>query len=102
LDDVGLNVLSQADEDGILLFVCSVLSTTNKKCAEICAGRVMECNTANLIIHTGWAFLRDMDKVIISRQSTASRLTRARRQTTPEKSGLPIKSSVLSSLLPDS
>lgn len=57
LGDVGFKVFSQADEDGILLFIFSILGTTNKKCAEICAGHGMECNTANPIIHHGWTGL---------------------------------------------
>jgi hypothetical protein len=57
LDDVGFKVFSQADEDGILLFLFSILGTVNKKCVEICAGHGMECNTANLIIHHGWTGL---------------------------------------------
>lgn len=57
LNEVGFKAFSQTDEDGILLFIFSVLGTTNKKSVEICAGNGMECNTANLIIHHGWTGL---------------------------------------------
>ncbi len=54
LADVGFKVFSQTDEDGILLYLFSIIGATNKKCVEICAGNGIECNTANLIINHGW------------------------------------------------
>ena len=57
LSEVGFKVYSQTDEDGILLFIFSVIGTKNKKCIEICAGNGFECNTANLIINHGWTGL---------------------------------------------
>jgi len=57
LKEVGFKVYSQTDEDGILLFIFSIIGITNKKCVEICAGDGMECNTANLIINHGWSGL---------------------------------------------
>jgi hypothetical protein len=62
LSEVGFQAYSQTDEDGILLFLFTVLGTTAKKCVEICAGNGAECNTANLIINHGWqGFLVDGD-----------------------------------------
>jgi hypothetical protein len=52
--DVGFKVNSQHDEDGILLYIFSLIGTTNKKCVEICAGDGIECNTANLIMNHSW------------------------------------------------
>lgn len=52
--EVGFKCMSQADEDGILLFLFSVLGFGTRKCVELCAGDGMECNTANLIVHHGW------------------------------------------------
>lgn len=52
--DIGLRVYSQNEEDGILLYIFSLIGTTNKKCVEICAGDGIECNTANLIINHRW------------------------------------------------
>lgn len=52
--DVGFRVHSQHEEDGIILYIFSLIGTTNKKCAEICAGDGIECNTANLIINHRW------------------------------------------------
>ena len=53
-DDVGFRLHSQHEEDGILLFIFSLIGTTNKKSVEICAGNGIECNTANLIINHRW------------------------------------------------
>jgi len=57
LADVGFKVHSQSDEDGILLYIFSLIGSTNKKCVEICAGDGIECNTANLILNHGWTGL---------------------------------------------
>jgi hypothetical protein len=54
---VGFRAFSQYDEDGILLFIFSVIGTTNKQSVEICAGDGIECNSANLIINFGWKAL---------------------------------------------
>ena len=52
--DMGFQVFSQTDEDGILLFLFSVIGARNKISVEICAGDGFECNTANLILNHGW------------------------------------------------
>jgi hypothetical protein len=57
ISDVGFKVFSQTDEDGILLYIFSIIGALNKKCVEICAGNGIECNTANLIINHGWSGL---------------------------------------------
>ncbi len=51
---VGFKAFSQTDEDGILLYIFSIIGATNKKAVEMCAGNGIECNTANLIINHGW------------------------------------------------
>lgn len=53
-DEVGFRVYSQNSEDGILLFIFSLIGITNKRCLEICAGNGIQNNTANLIINHGW------------------------------------------------
>lgn len=59
-DEVGFRCHSQFEEDGILLYLFSMIGTTNKIAIEICAGNGIECNTANLIINHGWnGFLFD-------------------------------------------
>src|SRR5436190_14269903 len=45
--EVGFREYSEFEEDGILLFLFSLLRTRTKTCLEICAGTGMECNTAN-------------------------------------------------------
>ena len=52
-EDVEFRVYSGLGEDGILLYLFSMLGTTNKKCVEICGGGGYD-NTANLIINHGW------------------------------------------------
>ena len=54
LSDVGFRNYSQFEEDGILLYLFSLIPPTNRKCVEICAGNGRECMTANLIINHGW------------------------------------------------
>lgn len=62
-DDIGFRVFSQTDEDGILLYILSLIGSLNKKAVEVCAGDGIECNTANLIINHGWtALLFDGDQ----------------------------------------
>jgi hypothetical protein len=68
LDEVGFKVFSQADEDGILLYLLSIIGSATKKSVEICAGDGIECNTANLIIHHGWhGLLVDGNKALVRR-----------------------------------
>jgi hypothetical protein len=54
LDEVGFRAFSQFDEDGILLYLFSLLGVAHKTSVEICAGTGYECNTANLIINHAW------------------------------------------------
>jgi hypothetical protein len=54
LDEVGFRAFSQFDEDGILLYLFSLLGVAHKTSVEICAGVGYESNTANLIINHAW------------------------------------------------
>jgi hypothetical protein len=66
--DVGFQVYSQNEEDGILLFIFSLIGTTNKRCVEICAGDGLENCTSNLIVnHRWWGLLFDGNKHNIDR-----------------------------------
>jgi hypothetical protein len=66
LNQVGFKVYSQTDEDGILLYIFSIIGTVNKMTVEICAGNGIECNTANLIINHGWyGLLFDGDEALV-------------------------------------
>jgi len=56
-EDVGFRKYSQNSEDGILLFIFSLIGTVNKTAVEICASDGIQCNTANLIINHGWSGL---------------------------------------------
>lgn len=73
--DVEFRTYSQNGEDGILLYVFSLLGTTNRQVIEICAGDGYECNAANLLINHGWHGLLvdgDADYVAKGRQFYAS------------------------------
>ncbi len=54
LDQVGFKNFSQFEEDGQLLYIFTIIGTTNKKVLEICAGDGRECMGTNLIINHGW------------------------------------------------
>ena len=71
LDEVGFKVLSQADEDGILLYIFllyifALIGAPTKTSVELCAGSGIECNTSNLFIHHGWSgLLIDGDRQMV-------------------------------------
>jgi hypothetical protein len=54
IQDTGFGLHSQHEEDGILLYIFSLIGTTNKTAIEACCGNGIECNTTNLIVHHGW------------------------------------------------
>jgi hypothetical protein len=56
-DDVGFNVFSQTNEDGILLYIFSLIGMTNRRCVDIGAAGVANSNVANLIINHGFSAL---------------------------------------------
>jgi hypothetical protein len=53
-EDVGFRSFSQFDEDGILLYIFSLIGMTTRTAVEVCAGVGYECNSANLIINHGF------------------------------------------------
>ena len=57
LADVEFRACSQNSEDGILLYLFSLIGTTSRTLLEICAGDGIECNSANLILNHGWTGL---------------------------------------------
>jgi hypothetical protein len=60
--DVGFHKYSQFEEDGLLLYIFSIIGTTNRKVVELCAGNGIECMAANLIVNHGWeGYLYDGD-----------------------------------------
>lgn len=54
LNDVEFRVYSENGEDGILLYIFSLIGTANKKAVEICCGDGIQNCTANLIVNHGW------------------------------------------------
>lgn len=54
LEEVEFRSFSQHGEDGILLYLFSLIGVTNKRVVEICAGDGIECNAANLIVNHDW------------------------------------------------
>jgi hypothetical protein len=66
--DIGFKVHSQFEEDGILLYIFSIIGTTNKRVIEICAGDGFECMATNLIVNHGWyGLLFDGDEELVKR-----------------------------------
>lgn len=57
LADTEFRAFSQNGEDGILLYIFSLIGSGQKRCVEICAGDGIECNSANLILNHGWTGL---------------------------------------------
>lgn len=54
IEEVGFREFSQFEEDGILLYIFSLLGEGNKRVVELCCGTGDECMSANLIINHGW------------------------------------------------
>jgi hypothetical protein len=54
LRDTEFRCYSQNGEDGILLYLFSLLGITNRKVVEICSSNGIECNAANLLVNHGW------------------------------------------------
>ncbi len=70
-DDVEFKMYSQNGEDGILLYLFSLLGSGAKTAVEIGAGNGIECNAANLIINRGWRgllFDGDENNVAVGRE----------------------------------
>lgn len=68
LSEAGFKAYSQTDEDGILLYIFSLIGTAKKQCVEISPGDGIECNTANLIINHGWhGLLIDCNRSFVER-----------------------------------
>jgi hypothetical protein len=67
-EDVELKFFSQNGEDGIILYLFSLIEPTTRRSVEICAGDGIECNTANLVVNHGWeALLVDGSKELLDR-----------------------------------
>jgi hypothetical protein len=66
ISDTGFRVFSQTDEDGILLYIFSLIGVTNKLCLDIAFESPIRANTTNLICNLGWTGLlvcgRESDK----------------------------------------
>lgn len=56
-DEIGFGVYSGSDEDGILLYIFSLIGVTNKKLVDTGCDGIQGSNTANLIINHGWTGL---------------------------------------------
>jgi hypothetical protein len=57
IKDVGFRVFSQNDEDGILLYIFSLIGTTNKLCFDLAHESPLGANTTNLLCNFGWSGL---------------------------------------------
>lgn len=57
LIDVEFSSFSQNGEDGVLLYILSLIGMGSRRCVEICAADGIQCNSANLIINHGFSAL---------------------------------------------
>jgi hypothetical protein len=55
--DVGFRVFCDADEDGIILFLLSVVGSGCKQLVDLGSASVTASNSSNLILHHGWSGL---------------------------------------------
>jgi hypothetical protein len=63
IKDAGFRVYSQFEEDGIILYVLSMIGFKTKRVVEMCCGSANECMATNLIINHGFdGYLFDGDK----------------------------------------
>lgn len=53
-DDIGFNVFSSTNEDGILLYIMSLIGFSTRTCVDIGAGGIAGSNSANLIVNHGF------------------------------------------------
>lgn len=61
--EAGFRCYSQFEEDGIILYVLSLIGMSSRKVVEICCGVGSECMAANLILNHGYSgYLFDGDK----------------------------------------
>lgn len=61
--DAGFRVYSEFEEDGIILYVLTLIGFGNRRVVEICAGNGTECMATNLILNHGFdGFLFDGNK----------------------------------------
>jgi hypothetical protein len=68
LREVGFQAYSQADEDGILLYLFALCGMQSRRCVEICAGAGEQSNSANLILAHGWhGLLVEGDAYLVER-----------------------------------
>lgn len=57
LRDVGFRVFSDADEDGILLYLFALIGAPTRRLVDIGSAAMAGSNTANLLLHHGWTGL---------------------------------------------
>lgn len=61
--DSGFRCYSQFEEDGIILYILTIIGVNNRTVVEICCGTGSECMAANLIINHGFkGYLFDGDQ----------------------------------------
>ncbi len=67
INDAGFSVYSQFEEDGIILYILSMIGFKTKRVVEICCGAGTECMATNLILNHGFdGYLFDGSKRNIS------------------------------------
>lgn len=63
ISQAGFRCYSQFEEDGIILYILSLIGMTTKKVVEVCCGDAEQCMATNLILNHGFTgYLFDGDK----------------------------------------
>src|SRR6516162_1966605 len=77
ISDAGFRVYLQFEEDGIILYILSIIGFKTKRVVEMCCGSGDECMATNLILNHGFdGYLFDGDQANIS---TANRFFRSKK-----------------------
>jgi len=69
--DAGFRVFSQSDEDGLLLYIYSLIGFTNRRLVDMACGKPIGANSTNLILNWGFHGLLvegDKENISASRQ----------------------------------
>jgi hypothetical protein len=65
--DVGFKCFSEFEEDGIILFLFSIIGEQSRRVVEMCSGHARTCMSTNVIINHGWeGFLFDGNERLVS------------------------------------
>ena len=71
IKDAGFRVYSQFEEDGIILYILSMIEFKTKHVVEMCCGSAHECMATNLILNhgfNGYLFNGDQENIVLAKR----------------------------------